>query len=253
MPPPHPSALLFAANTSLGKTVLSAGLFLAAQRQNLNPMYLKPVQTGGRVVDQDSIGKWTRNTIRSRTLFAYDAPKSPHLAAREHFNSSGERPPTGREIRDAIAANLSMDGFNIIESAGGVLSPCPDGTLQADVLRLVPNCRTVLVGDGQLGGISTTLTALEALLNRGFDLVSIVIFASDAHESYFGNCGFLSAQLPTPIHRISALPNDSNVDLNDFFASNETQKQFSMILANVLKGVPERGEEEDDFDNSTKK
>ena len=37
----------------------------------------------------------------------------------------------------------------------------------------------LLVGDGQLGGISTTLSSLDALLLRGYDVVAVVLAGDD--------------------------------------------------------------------------
>ena len=69
----------------------------------------------------------------------------------------------------------------LIETAGGVCSPTPSGSLQCDILRelFLP---AILVGDGKLGGISTTLSSYDTLLMRGYDIPFIII-----SEEGFGN------------------------------------------------------------------
>ena len=38
------------------------------------------------------------------------------------------------------------------------------------------------MGDGQLGGISTTLSSLDALLLRGYDVVAVVLAGDDGRR-----------------------------------------------------------------------
>jgi len=234
--------LVFATTTDLGKSVLSAGLLQSARRAGYkNLQYIKPVQTGGGNIDQSFVHKAVK-VDHAATLFSYKDPLSPHVAAAR----DGQRPPTGREIRSAISACLSSipngdinHSLSIIETAGGPLSPGPDGTLQADLLRMC-NIQAVLVGDGRLGGISTTLASLEALLNRQYTVASIVVFSSSEDEQETGNCAFLTKLLAIPVRRCSGIPRDPKTPLDAFFLSN--QAMFDRVLKDVVEGTPERGE-----------
>ncbi|KAM0512913.1 hypothetical protein ACHAPE_008416 [Trichoderma viride] len=70
-----------------------------------------------------------------------------------------------------------------VETAGGVHSPGPSGTTQADMyapLRLP----VVLVGDSRLGGISQTISAFESLRMRGYDVESVVLFKEDKYQNF---------------------------------------------------------------------
>lgn len=78
----------------------------------------------------------------------------------------------------------------IIETAGGVHSPAPSGTSQADLLRPL-RLPVVLVGSSQLGGISTTRAALESLRMRGYDVDAVLLFPSP----YYGNDVYLKQLL----------------------------------------------------------
>lgn len=83
-------------------------------------------------------------------------------------------------------AKASKESHVVIESAGGVLSPTPSGSLQADAYRPF-RFPTILVGDGQLGGIGNTIAAYESLLVRGYDLDAVVLF----DDGKMGNTGYL--------------------------------------------------------------
>lgn len=62
----------------------------------------------------------------------------------------------------------------VVETAGGVASPSPSGSLQCDLLRPL-RLPAILVGDSRLGGISATIAALETLQLRGIDTAAVVM------------------------------------------------------------------------------
>lgn len=142
--------------------------------------------------------------MRTKCLFQFDEPVSPHLATRRQ----GVTPPTDREFISAVAVYVQelsaeaglLGGRNTlyIESAGGascccicrdrltqnagVHSPTLSGSSQLDVFRpLLP--RIILVASHQLGGISTTISAYESLLLRGYTIDAVLVF----HEEYYAN------------------------------------------------------------------
>ena len=70
-----------------------------------------------------------------------------------------------------------------METAGGVLSPGPSGTLQADLYRPL-RVPVLLIGDSKLGGISSTISAFESLHLRGYDVDSVVLFEDPKWGNY---------------------------------------------------------------------
>lgn len=118
---------------------------------------------------------------------------SPHLAAR---TTTGALPDAARDdaLVDAVQAWLtSMRGVAdtaIVETAGGVHSPAPSGSSQADLLRPL-RLPSVLVGSSKLGGISTTRAALESLWMRGYDVEAVLLFSSER----YGNDAYLEQWL----------------------------------------------------------
>lgn len=178
--------VIFGANTDVGKSVVSAGL-IRASGEGTN--YIKPLQCGGS--DQRFVEKHASNVASARTLFEWETPASPHFAARIE-----NKPVSDEEVIKSLTDYLEkLDGsLTWIETAGGVMSPSsssPDNNQphhakdtelswgwvpQADLYRpLIESSSAVLVGDGRLGGISATLTALEALLIRGYKVDGIIL------------------------------------------------------------------------------
>ena len=147
----------------------------------------------------------------AQTLFRWETAASPHLASRvEKAPVSDEK--IVKSLTDALTnmedeyvenkAKITTQPSILAETAGGVLSPSsasPDNSLtthargvpssdddgnsdplswgwstQADLYQPL-GLPVVLVGDGRLGGISCTLSALESLAVRGYDVQGIVI------------------------------------------------------------------------------
>ena len=180
---------VYGANTDVGKTVVSTGLCAAAVLARVRTTYIKPVQTGA---DSDAAALATQladhrvkssrtaaaaaNDFNAHTLFSFTAPVSPHLAAVR----DGGPIPSDADVLRALISKVQHDcgfqgsagSFTLVETAGGPLSPGPSGTLQADLYRPL-RLPVLLVGDPKLGGISTTLSALESLLVRGYTVLGI--------------------------------------------------------------------------------
>lgn len=95
------------------------------------------------------------------------------------------------------------DRVSIIETAGGVMSPAPSGSAQADLYRPL-RLPALLVGDYHLGGIGSTISAYESLKIRGYDILLHLIFEEDEYQNvkylsqYFEERGVPTLALPKP-------------------------------------------------------
>lgn len=234
------TTLVFSSNTNCGKTLLSGGLLRAAARSKRNPLYIKAVQTGCESDPGDArqVSKWSGVT-QVKTLFEYDPPVSPHLAAQR-----ANRIPSSRDICQTLASEIEAaiprHNVCIVETAGGVLSPFPDETPTADALELLSSMlktklKAVLVGDARLGGISQTLASLEALERRQYQVASLVLFGDDALEDSFGNTSYLVKRLGLnpPVRRVSSpVPESGDIDPSFF-----EQQVFQTILSDIERSA----------------
>ena len=184
---------IFGSNTDVGKTVLSAGLCRATP-SNHDVHYVKPLQCGGS--DERFVQNYAPRT-RTKTLYNWNTFSSPHTASRKE-----QYPVSDIEVLSTLNQHLagiddqatpSKPTTIWIETAGGVLSPSsasPENTgpqhasspseswgwsTQADVYRPLSTFPVVLIGDGRLGGISATLSSLESLLIRGYNVAGILL------------------------------------------------------------------------------
>jgi bifunctional dethiobiotin synthetase / adenosylmethionine---8-amino-7-oxononanoate aminotransferase len=125
----------------------------------------------------------------------------------------------------SLIQSSARDGFRyaLLETAGGVLSPGPSGTLQADLYRPL-RLPVSLVGDHRLGGIGSTISAFESLHIRGYDVDSVVLFEDNAygnHEylrDHFSKHGIRTFALPQPPQRQQDAKNDEDA-MNEYYTS----------------------------------
>jgi dethiobiotin synthetase/adenosylmethionine--8-amino-7-oxononanoate aminotransferase len=268
----HPTHIIFGANTDVGKTVLSTTLVRSNVLNNDNVNYIKPLQCGGG--DESFLNSYVKNITNGsgkgfdgHTLFTWEMPASPHLASRKE-----NKPISDEQVLMSLQAKINdihdtykNDGSMIwIETAGGVLSPSsasPYNTrprhaaapsfrnsndndndnsqwgwsTQGDLYQPL-HTPVVLVGDGRLGGISATLSALESLLTRGYDVHAIALiedyadtsghgsnlpalkeYASRCMALRSGNGRSLLQNVDNSIVSFPALPADMNIPLNEWF------------------------------------
>lgn len=213
--PTHRCHIIFGANTDVGKSLVSAGLVRASLQNASSSIvnYMKPLQCGGS--DQAFVEKHVEDdanaNLQTQTLFSWETPASPHIASiKENF------PKSDKEVLDAVQSaltDISSDSKSSsttwIETAGGVLSPSSASPLNQSPTHAVTNgwgwttqgdlyrplselAPVVLVGDGRLGGISATLSAMESLVLRGYNVMGMVVLETgydniSALRDYYGS------------------------------------------------------------------
>ena len=125
-----------------------------------------------------------------------------------------EKPPSDQQVLGRVSEELFKHarsikpkgnyGITMVETAGGVLSPAPSGSLQADLYRPL-RLPVILIGDHRLGGIAATISAFESLTIRGYDVEAVMIFESGK----LGNTDYLMKFFKThklPVFELPALP-----------------------------------------------
>lgn len=196
---------VFGTGTDVGKTLFCATISRLARASGYRVRYLKPVQTGWPTDDDartvrsalEQEGGPTTETdpaanseYEAVSIWTYPSPVSPHRAV-----GPADHVPSDREILEACRGwlgNVTLGRpaqgnqetkplLQLIEGAGGALSPLPSGSLTADALRPL-RLPVILVAEWRLGGISQTLSTIEALQLRGFE-IALVVFFGGKHEN----------------------------------------------------------------------
>lgn len=126
-------------------------------------------------------------------------------------------------------------GWLFVETAGGVHSPAPSKTTQAD-LYMALRLPVILVGDSKLGGVSATISAFEALKVRGYDVETILLFQDEEYENYrfltdyFHQAhGALVMALPPPPERHSD-PDSDQDSMSHYYESMSSDDRTRRVL-----------------------
>ncbi|KAG7381887.1 hypothetical protein PHYPSEUDO_005503 [Phytophthora pseudosyringae] len=261
---------VFGSNTDIGKTIVSAGIcrsaaaFAAGSGGRVE--YIKPLQTG---TDDDIPGSFPGDAsfvekhallqhqkqaaLECSTLFSWKNPVSPHLAAQMEGHTI-----TDEALLELLADKLqavnklngdkAADSLVLVETAGGVCSPSASMRFQVDVYRGM-RLPVVLVGDGKLGGISTTMSALETLLIRGYDVAAVCLIEQDGLDNKAALEPRMS-ELGIPIFTMNAVPPMPEpldkwfVDHDEVFAQvNKALKSFHTTRLESFKHMEKRAEQ----------
>ncbi|EQL38465.1 hypothetical protein RJZ57_007298 [Blastomyces gilchristii] len=214
---------VYGANTSVGKTIFSSLFYRAhaLSKPKINHWYLKPVSTGNENERDDRhISRFAKH-VSSKCLYIFDQPVSPHLAA------AGKKCPTDREIVEAVSQTLNGwaqhgQGLVLVETAGGVLSPGPNGTLQSDLYRPL-RLPVILVADSRLGGISSSIAAFESLSLRGYDVDAVAVLEDSYYQNHTYLEDFFYSKKKIPVLTVPQPPEKRMTDNGSPAASDEQQ------------------------------
>lgn len=175
---------------------------------------------------------------KQTTLHSWGPAVSPHVAADMTFRSNPNYPiPSDIELVNSCISVLDTchndtNTLQLVETAGGVMSPGPSGTPQTKIFSAL-GIPVILVADGQLGGISTTLTSLESLKACGYTVPILSVI--DSSDSRFGNADYLRRYLrgsETTVISFKPIPEDRSVPLDGWFENQD--EIFTSLVSRLL-------------------
>ncbi|XP_062078626.1 bifunctional dethiobiotin synthetase/7,8-diamino-pelargonic acid aminotransferase, mitochondrial [Humulus lupulus] len=240
------------ARQSLSRSILASDRVLKASRPSVAAALPGGVATvggdGGGMFDLESFrecriaGEEDRehSELICETMFAWRDAVSPHLAV-ERENGMVEDSNVLGLLRRRLESGLTcgfpeekMNAFCVVETAGGIASPGPSGTLQCDLYRPF-RLPAILVGDGRLGGISGTISAYESLKLRGYDVVAVVI-EDHGLENEVPLGSYLRQSVPVLV--LPSIPQDLSNDLMEWFEG--ARGVFDSLVKTMLSAQSER-------------
>jgi dethiobiotin synthetase/adenosylmethionine--8-amino-7-oxononanoate aminotransferase len=124
-------------------------------------------------------------------------------------------------------------GWVFVETAGGVHSPSPSKTTQADLYSTL-RLPVILIGDSKLGGVSQTISAFEALKVRGYDVEAILLFQDEKYENYRFLSEYFHQKHGTPVTAVPPPPTRDDDPVSD-------QKNMSQYYKFISDGHITRG------------
>lgn len=189
-------------DTDVGKTLVAAGLLVAAKNQGLTTAALKPLAAGSQKTEaglRNSDALLLQSVITQPLVYeqinpiALEAAIAPHIAAQQE-----KRVLSADRIAGFCRGSLNQADFTLVEGAGGWRVPLNPQETLADVAKIL-RLPVILVVGMRLGCISHALLTAEAIRNDGLQLAGWVANCIDAdmlvlHE----NIHSLAMRIPAP-------------------------------------------------------
>lgn len=177
------SFIVAGTDTNVGKTILSSVLMAAHD----DLQYWKPIQSGlEEKTDTETVRDLSECSAVRIFPEAYKLhrPLSPHLSARLDGVSIDIE-----QLQKPNAEHL------IIETAGGVLTPINESTLQIDLIKMW-SLPVLIVARSLLGTINHTLLTIEALRQRNIEIAGVIMIGESNPENekaigYYGKIKML--------------------------------------------------------------
>jgi dethiobiotin synthetase len=166
--------------TSVGKTVVTAGIVRSLREKGIDAVPVKPVQTGGVSLKDGMVApdldfclsvagiETSRHNIALMSPYIYTPACSPHLAGR----INGQYPNISH-IGSCIENLVSSCDMVVVEGAGGVMVPLNEQSTMLDLMKFL-DFPVVLVAKTKLGTINHSLLSIQALRAAGLKVLGVV-------------------------------------------------------------------------------
>jgi dethiobiotin synthetase len=163
-----------ATGTGVGKTWLASALAMACVQRGKRVAAIKPIETGcdPDPVDAIALAQACGNGSLANASGLYRAkdPLAPYAIEKRGGPKVGSLRALAKRIRE-----LGKEAdYTIVEGIGGVLVPLDREHTIADLAALL-DLQTIVVARNDLGVLSYTLTAMEALRRRKISVRAIVL------------------------------------------------------------------------------
>lgn len=189
-------------DTNVGKTLIAAGLLVAAKQQGLTTAALKPVAAGCEKADEGlrNSDALLLQSVMTQPLhydqinpYALEAAIAPHIAAQQEKRSlSVDR------LSGFCRGVLSSANFTLVEGAGGWRVPLNARETLADLAKNLDLPVIIVVGV-RLGCINHALLTFEAIVRDGLAVAGWVTNCVDADMPVLQeNIESLKVRLPVP-------------------------------------------------------
>lgn len=189
-------------DTNVGKTLVAAGLLVAAKNMGLTTAALKPVAAGSEKTEaglRNADALLLQSVITEPFVYeqinpiALEAAIAPHIAAQQE-----KRVLSADRLAGFCRGSLNQANLTLIEGAGGWRVPLNPSETMADLARIL-RLPVILVVGVRLGCINHALLTIEAIRNDGLILAGWVANCVDVEMPVLEeNIQSLMTRIPAP-------------------------------------------------------
>jgi len=173
----HKGIFITGIDTNVGKTILTATLGVALQKQGFRLGVMKPVETGIR----QSTSELEADGLRLQRILSTDDPSD--IVTSYQFADPLAPLAASRRVQQPIDFDRIKNRYQelsrtfdllLVEGAGGVMVPLTEQHMVRDLISFL-GLPCVVVCRPTLGGINHTLLTLEALRDRKIQVLAIAL------------------------------------------------------------------------------
>lgn len=189
-------------DTNVGKTLVAAGLLIAAKNHGLTTAALKPLAAGCEKTEaglRNADAVLLQSVITQPLMYeqinpiALEAAIAPHIAAQQE-----KRVLSADRLAGFCRGSMNLADFTLVEGAGGWRVPLNPQETLADVAKIL-RLPVILVVGVRLGCISHALLTVEAIRNDGLQLAGWVANCIDTDMPVLQeNIHSLAVRIPAP-------------------------------------------------------
>lgn len=189
-------------DTNVGKTLVAAGLLVAAKNHGLTTAALKPLAAGCEKTDaglRNADALLLQSVITEPLVYeqinpiALEAAIAPHIAAQQE-----KRVLSADRLAGFCRGSLNLADFTLVEGAGGWRVPLNPQETLADIAKIL-RLPVILVVGVRLGCINHALLTVEAIRSDGLQLAGWVANCIDADMPVLQeNIHSLAVRIPAP-------------------------------------------------------
>ena len=215
-------------DTGVGKTLITAGLASALQKQGVDVTVMKPFscgESGKGDVDYFIEKLGLTDSRKLLNPFHCKLPLAPSVAAK----LTGKK----MDVRQAVSAYNELSRrheITLVEGVGGVMVPLTQKLSVLDFIERL-NIPVIVVARAGLGTINHTLLTVEALRSRRAKILGIVM-------NGFTGKGQAEKTNPDEIERLTKLPILARVPYRKTYSKNPGNIPLNTLLAELRGSSP---------------
>ncbi len=199
--------------TGVGKTIVTRSITAALRSGGRRVAALKPIETGvvpGAPRDAEALARASRRPELAdlHGFYRTELPLAPYAAALEN----GTKPPSIRELVDAVHRAARGSELALVEGAGGLFVPIDDRDTVAELVAAL-GLPLLLVAPNALGVLSAVLATAECARTRGIELRGVTLVDPEpahADPSVRTNAKILDERLGVPVFEFPRIDDDDS-------------------------------------------
>lgn len=197
--------------TGVGKTVVTRAIAAALRANGRHVAALKPIESGivpGGPRDAEALARASGRPELADLpgFYRTELPLAPYAAALENES----KPPTVRELVDAIHRAARGSELALVEGAGGLFVPIDARDTVAELVAAL-GLPLLLVAPNSLGVLSAVLSTAECARTRGIELRGVALVDPEplsADPSARTNARILDERLGAPVFEFPRAQDD---------------------------------------------